>query len=231
MKKILITGASDGIGKALALMLDEKGYKTYLFGRNPEKLNSLKLNNCLKKYAFDLKDRDKLNEALNDIRLSGGVDILINNAGFNYKKEEVKDAVQTEIQFTDDTNVEDNKVKEGTNTEEGTVVAVPSDNVDNNTPEIFDPDNMYNDYTRDDNNDDAGYNNNDDEGSLYSNSKDILFSDEEIVINNYANNPTYNPNGVVTVSKMDDYLNMFPIEERALVAQNLENGNVNYVCR
>ena len=91
MKKILITGASDGIGKALTLMLDEKGYKTYLFGRNPEKLSSLKLNNCLKKYAFDLKDRDKLNEALNDIRLSGGVDILINNAGFNYKKEEVKD--------------------------------------------------------------------------------------------------------------------------------------------
>ena len=90
---------------------------------------------------------------------------------------------------------------------------------------------MYNDYTRDDNNDDAGYDNNDDEGSFYSNSKDILFSDEEIVINNYANNPTYNPNGVVTVSKMDDYLSMFPIEERALVAQNLENGNVNYVCR
>ena len=143
------------------------------------------------------------------------------------KKEKVKDNVQTEIQFTDDTNVENNEVKEGTNTEEGTVVAVPQDD----GAEIFDPDNIYNDYTRDDNEDDAGYDNNDDEGSLYSNSKDILFSDEEIVINNYANNPTYNPNGVVTVSKMDDYLNMFPIEERALVAQNLENGNVNYVCR
>lgn len=143
------------------------------------------------------------------------------------KKEKVKDNVQTEIQFTDDTNVENNEVKEGTNTEEGTVVAIPQDD----GAEIFDPDNIYNDYTRDDNEDDAGYDNNDDEGSLYSNSKDILFSDEEIVINNYANNPTYNPNGVVTVSKMDDYLNMFPIEERALVAQNLENGNVNYVCR
>lgn len=143
------------------------------------------------------------------------------------KKEKVKDNVQTEIQFTDDTNVENNEVKEGTNTEEGTVVAVSQDD----GAEIFDPDNIYNDYTRDDNEDDAGYDNNDDEGSLYSNSKDILFSDEEIVINNYANNPTYNPNGVVTVSKMDDYLNMFPIEERALVAQNLENGNVNYVCR
>lgn len=147
------------------------------------------------------------------------------------KKEEVKDNVQTEIQFTDDTNAKNNEVKEGTNTEEGTVVAVPSDNVGDNTPEIWDPDNMYNDYTRDDNEDNTDYDNNDDEGSLYSNSKDILFSDEEIVINNYANNPTYNPNGVVTVSKMDDYLSMFPIEERALVAQNLENGNVNYVCR
>lgn len=143
------------------------------------------------------------------------------------KKEEVKDNVQTEIQFTDDTNVDNNEVKEGTNTEEGTVVAVAQDDGIN----IWDPDNMYNDYTRDDNNDDVGYDNNDDEGSLYSNSKDILFTDEEIVINNYANNPTYNPNGVVTVSKMDDYLSMFPIEERALVAQNLENGNVNYVCR
>ena len=91
MKKILITGGSDGIGKALALMLDEKGYETYIFGRNPEKLNNLKLNHCIKKYAFDLKDRDKLNEALNDINNSGGVDIHINNAGFNYKKEEVKD--------------------------------------------------------------------------------------------------------------------------------------------
>ena len=91
MKKILITGGSDGIGKALALMLDEKGYETYIFGRNPEKLNNLKLNHCIQKYAFDLKDRDKLNEALNDINNSGGVDILINNAGFNYKKEEVKD--------------------------------------------------------------------------------------------------------------------------------------------
>ena len=143
------------------------------------------------------------------------------------KKEEVKDNIQTEIQFTDDTNADNNEVKEGTNTEEGTVVAVAQDD----GAEIFDPDNMYNDYTRDDNNDDTGYDNNDDEGSLYSNSKDILFSDEEIVINNYANNPTYNPNGVVTVSKMDDYLSMFSIEERALVAQNLENGNVNYVCR
>ena len=90
-KKILITGASDGIGKALALSLDEKGYKTYLFGRNPQKLENIKLNNCLGKYAFDMLDEEKLNNALSDIVSKGGFNILINNAGFNYKKEEVKD--------------------------------------------------------------------------------------------------------------------------------------------
>ena len=90
-KKILITGASDGIGKALALLLDAKGYKTYLFGRNPQKLEKISLNNCLGKYAFDMLEEDELDEALNDIISKGGVDILINNAGFNYKKEEVKD--------------------------------------------------------------------------------------------------------------------------------------------
>ena len=29
----------------------------------------------------------------------------------------------------------------------------------------------------------------------------------------------------------DDFLNMFPIEEKALIAKNLENGNITYVCR
>lgn len=90
-KKILITGASDGIGKALALQLDKKGYKTYLFGRNPQKLESISLNNCLGKYAFDMLNEENLNKALDNIVSLGGVDILINNAGFNYKKEEVKD--------------------------------------------------------------------------------------------------------------------------------------------
>ena len=79
-KKILITGASDGIGKALALLLDNKGYKTYLFGRNPQKLEKINLNNCLGKYAFDMLEADKLDEALNDIISKGGIDILINNA-------------------------------------------------------------------------------------------------------------------------------------------------------
>lgn len=93
MKTVLITGASDGLGKATAIKLDELGYKLFLFGRNKEKLDKVSnsLNSVIKSYCFDAKDRDKLYEALKDINELGGVDVLVNNMGANLKKQEVKD--------------------------------------------------------------------------------------------------------------------------------------------
>lgn len=92
MKKVLITGASDGIGKATAIKLNELGYKLYLFGRTKEKLDEVaKLDNVIKTYCFDAHDRQSLYNALDDIVSNGGVDVLVNNMGANLKKEEVKD--------------------------------------------------------------------------------------------------------------------------------------------
>lgn len=92
MKTVLITGASDGIGKATAIKLNELGYKLYLFGRTKEKLDEVaKLDNVIKAYCFDAHNRLELYDALDDINNNGGVDILINNMGANLKKEEVKD--------------------------------------------------------------------------------------------------------------------------------------------
>lgn len=91
MKTVLITGATDGIGKAIAQLLDEKGYELYLFGRSQVKMDALNINHCKGKYTFDLKDRTALQQALDDIVQQGGVDVLINNAGFNAKKAAVKD--------------------------------------------------------------------------------------------------------------------------------------------
>ena len=91
MKKILITGASDGIGKALVDILKNKEYKLYLFGRTESKLNSIEGENIVKKYCFDMKNKEELNKALNDIVEDGGVDILVNNAGANLERASVLD--------------------------------------------------------------------------------------------------------------------------------------------
>lgn len=43
-KAILVTGASSGIGRAIALACCRMGAKVYGVGRNPQKLNSLKID-------------------------------------------------------------------------------------------------------------------------------------------------------------------------------------------
>lgn len=91
MKKVLITGASDGIGKEIAKQLDKEGYSLYLFGRTQSKLDNLDIKHCANKYCFDMKDEEALIKALDSINQDGGVDILINNAGYNAGKDEVKD--------------------------------------------------------------------------------------------------------------------------------------------
>lgn len=92
MKTVLITGASDGIGKATAIKLNELGYKLFLFGRTKEKLDEVaRLENVVKSYCFDAHNRQDLINALDDINNNGGVDILINNMGANLGKQEVKD--------------------------------------------------------------------------------------------------------------------------------------------
>ena len=84
-KYIWITGASDGIGKELAIQLAKKGAHIILTARNVAKLNQVKDRLAGSKhlvYPMDLLETDaipqKVNELLQQIPT---VDILINNAG------------------------------------------------------------------------------------------------------------------------------------------------------
>ena len=80
--KALITGASSGIGKQLAIELDKIGYELVLVSRDEEKLKKVK--ETLKGKKVDIISMDlsnsqnckKLYEKVKD------VDLLINNAGF-----------------------------------------------------------------------------------------------------------------------------------------------------
>lgn len=81
--KVLITGASTGIGREMALYMSKLGYDLYVVARDKDKLNELRkeVNTKVFIYAYDLSNIDncyKLYDELKDQQ----IDIIINNAGF-----------------------------------------------------------------------------------------------------------------------------------------------------
>ena len=82
-KRVLITGAAGGIGKELSRSFLEVGANIILSGTNIKRLQSLKedLNQECEVYKCDLQNVDEINDLLNFLDGSGGVDVLINNAG------------------------------------------------------------------------------------------------------------------------------------------------------
>ena len=85
MKTALITGASSGIGEAIARILAENNYDLIICGRREERLKSLQseLGDKVKVdyLVFDVRDRDKVKEVLEPVATAREIDVLINNAG------------------------------------------------------------------------------------------------------------------------------------------------------
>ncbi len=93
-KTILITGATDGIGKQTAIELAELGARVILHGRNPSKAKQVKLeiekssgNDQLDFCAADLSSLQQVRTMAADIQQKyNRLDVLINNAGVALKK-------------------------------------------------------------------------------------------------------------------------------------------------
>lgn len=80
-KNILVTGASKGIGRAIAKGLSDAGYNLFLTSRNEELLNSVSQEINAKYYCVgDLTNQADL-EKLGNFIEENSIDILINNAG------------------------------------------------------------------------------------------------------------------------------------------------------
>ena len=82
-KKIIITGATGGIGNTLVKKFLELGAEVLATGTNEEKLKKLKSTYPNVKYIrFKLNDHDKIEEFVEHcFKELGGLDVLINNAG------------------------------------------------------------------------------------------------------------------------------------------------------
>ncbi|MCS5938887.1 SDR family NAD(P)-dependent oxidoreductase [Klebsiella variicola subsp. variicola] len=81
-KTALVTGASSGMGKAIARRLIQEGYQVYVAARQLGKMDDLASlgAQCLQ---MDLSRQDDRLAVVNTIlSQTGGVDVLVNNAGF-----------------------------------------------------------------------------------------------------------------------------------------------------
>jgi short-subunit dehydrogenase len=107
-KRVLITGAGSGLGRALALELNAQGYYVILAGRNILKLSETKsmLTNSHNSelLEIDLQNRDDIKEKSGNLLSRIEIDCLINNAGVTAFKT-VEDTSEEEVEAILQTNL------------------------------------------------------------------------------------------------------------------------------
>jgi NAD(P)-dependent dehydrogenase (short-subunit alcohol dehydrogenase family) len=85
---VLITGATDGLGKAAALLLAARGYRIFAAGRSPEKRAQLDARARQQKLPLETLEMDVCDDSsvqsgvASVYQKAGAIDVLINNAGF-----------------------------------------------------------------------------------------------------------------------------------------------------
>ena len=112
MKTALITGATSGIGEAIALCLAKEDYRLILTGRREERLDVLKnkleteYNTKIQTLCFDVREYNEVEKAINSLSDEcKNIDILINNAGLAVGLSPLHEGVIDDWERMIDTNI------------------------------------------------------------------------------------------------------------------------------
>lgn len=83
--KIVLSGATGGIGQCIAKQLADAGHRLVLLGRNDQKLSSLakQLPGQHQHFSLDLRNHDEIDSVCQQLSFGKGIDALINNAGLS----------------------------------------------------------------------------------------------------------------------------------------------------
>ena len=83
MKTALVTGATSGIGEAIARILSQNNFNLVICGRRKERLIALQneLSTEVQIASFDVRDKQGAEDILNPILAKTPIDLLVNNAG------------------------------------------------------------------------------------------------------------------------------------------------------
>lgn len=102
METIFITGASAGLGKAAVRLFHEKGWKVIATMRSPEKETELSSLENVVVLPLDLNDAAGIDKTIAQVIASGGVDVVLNNAGYGltgafeaYSSEQISRQIDT----------------------------------------------------------------------------------------------------------------------------------------
>lgn len=100
MKRIIIIGATSGIGKELAVLYAEKGNRVGISGRRQDSLAALQYeySTTIFTVSFDVTGNDNKRHLQELITALGGLDLFIYNAGFGEPSEILE--VETEMATT-----------------------------------------------------------------------------------------------------------------------------------
>lgn len=107
---VLITGGTDGLGRAAAVLLAERGYRVFAAGRSAAKLAEMDRLAREKKLPLESVEMDVCSDASVQAAVervfqrAGGIDVLINNAGIGYMSV-VEELKLEDLQKQYDTNI------------------------------------------------------------------------------------------------------------------------------